>query len=218
MAAPENDHNENWSASTVAVGTVGPDGEFDPGAEEGIEGVLGFELPPPIEKARRSRLNLVTAALVMITLAGGAFYAGVRIEKSHATSSATGNFAAAFARLGAGAPRGAGAGTGGGAGATGAGVTVGTVKLIDGKNVYVTTTSGTIVKVVIGAKSTLTVAKAGKTTDMKPGDNVVVRGAAGTDGSVAATSLSDSGTSAAIGGGFGGLGGAGLPTFGGAGG
>ena len=99
MAAAENDQNEDWSAATVAVSTVGPDGELDPDAQDGIEAVLGFELPPPTAKARRSRLNLATAALVMMTLAAGAFYAGVSIEKSHATSSTTGNLAATFARL-----------------------------------------------------------------------------------------------------------------------
>jgi hypothetical protein len=180
--------------------------------DEGIEAVLGFELPPPVERPRRSRVNIATSVLAALTLAAGTFYAGVRVEKSHATSSTNGNLAAAFGRFAA--ARGAGAAntraTGTGAGAAGAGagagVTVGQVKLVDGKNVYVTDAAGGITKVVVGATATVTVSKAGKVADVKPGDTVIVRGQAGADGTVAATSLSDSGAGGAAG--FGGFGGA----------
>src|SRR5258708_5313343 len=92
--------DDTWRAT--AVDAVGPDGELDPDAKAGIESVLGFELPPPVARPRRSRVNIATAGLAALTLAAGAFYAGVRVEKSHAKSSTTGNLAAAFSRFAAG--------------------------------------------------------------------------------------------------------------------
>ena len=205
--------DNTWRATEADA--AGPDGEVDPDAKVGIESVLGFQLPPPVARARRSRVNIATAGLAALTLAAGAFYAGVSVEKSHAKSSTTGNLAAAFGRFAAGRTGGAGAtGAGGAAGATGgrgtgvaggAGVTVGRVKLVDGKNVYVTDTSGGITKVVTDSASTITVSSSGKVSDVKPGDTVIVRGATAKDGSVTATSLTDSGAGAATGlGGFGG--------------
>jgi hypothetical protein len=196
---------DTWSASAA------PD-ELD--ADEGIEAILGFELPPPVERARRSRVNVATAGLAVVVLAAGAFYAGVSVEKRHAKSSTSGNLAAAFSRFagarggGAGA-RGTGAaaaaggfgGTGGAgaAGAAGAGVTIGQVKLVDGRNVYVTDTSGGITKVVTDSSSTITVSQAGSVAEVKPGDTVIVRGAVAKDGSVTATSLTDNGTTTGTG-------------------
>ena len=74
-------------------------------------------------------------------------------------------------------------------------MTVGQVKLVDGKNVYVTDTSGGITKVV----DELDVDDHGdagraRSADVKPGDTVIVRGAAAKDGTVTATSLTDNGT------------------------
>ena len=196
---------DDWSAS-ASVADTGPDGEFDPDASQGIDSVLGFALPPPIVKPRRSKINVATTGLAALALVAAAFYAGVNVEKTHAKSSTgANNLAAAFGRLGAlpSGSRGTGSATPGG---TGAGVTIGTVKLIDGKNIYVTTTSGAITKVIIGTASKVNVTKSGKASDLKPGDSVVVQGAAAKDGTITATSLSDSG-SASTGGGFGGFGG-----------
>jgi hypothetical protein len=226
---PGNDDETTTVSSTWSATTMGPDGVEDPDAVEGIEAVLGFELPPPVERRRRSRVNIATAGLAVIVLAAGAFYAGVSVEKSHAKSSTSGNLAAAFSRFagargGAGGTRGTGAtgatGTGTGTaagGAAGAGVTVGQVKLVDGKNVYVTDTSGGITKVVTNSSSTITVTQSGSVSEVKPGDTVIVRGAVGADGSVTATSLTDSGAGGAAGG-FGGFGGSGTGGTGGTGG
>jgi hypothetical protein len=197
--------DETWSAATVAA-DIGPDGEIDPDANEGIETVLGFQLPPPSERPRRSKVNIATAGLAVLVVAAGAFYAGVSVEKSHAKSSTSSNLAAAFSRFAGGRAAGTGAtgarGTGGAGALAGAGVTVGQVKLVDGKNVYVTDTSGGITKIVTDSTSTITVSKSGKVSDVKPGDTVIVRGAAAKDGTVKATSITDSGAGAA--GGFGG--------------
>lgn len=200
--------NDDWNEASMPADTVGPDGELDPDAREGIEHVLGFELPAPLERSRRSRVNVATVGLAALVLAAGAFYAGVRLEKTHAKSSTNSNLAAAFSRFaGAGGTRTTGTGAGGsGTGSAGAaGVTFGQVKLVDGKNVYVTDSSGGITKVVIDTKSTITVSKPGKVADVKPGDTVVVRGTPAKDGSVTATSFTDSGAGGGNGGGFGGI-------------
>ena len=46
----------------------------------------------------------------------------------------------------------------------------GTVKLVDGTNVYVTDTSGNVVKVLTGASSTLTKTDPATTKDIAPGN------------------------------------------------
>ena len=87
--------------------------------------------------------------------------------------------------------------------------TVGQVKLIDGTNVYVTDTSGNTVKVATTG-STISKSAPGTVTDLAIGDTVIVRGATGSDGTVTATAITDSGAAGAAGGfGGGGFGGQG---------
>jgi len=83
------------------------------------------------------------------------------------------------------------------------------VKLVDGKNVYVQDAQGDTIKVTTSPSTTVTVTKAGRTTDLAPGSTVIVQGKASADGSsMAATSISQStgfggGRFGAGGGGFG---------------
>jgi hypothetical protein len=162
-----------------------------------------------------------------------AFGAGAWTQKHHGSSSSTAttgaanSAAAAFGAgaTGTGAGRAGGFGAGGasaaaaggtgaaGTGATGAagttaigGATVGQVKLVDGSNVYVTDQQGITVKVTLAAGGTVQVSKDGAVSDLKAGDTVIVQGEAGTDGTVAATSIRT-----------GGVGGLGTGTRGGAG-
>ncbi|HMK13280.1 MAG TPA: hypothetical protein VK461_16950, partial [Acidimicrobiales bacterium] len=76
-----------------------------------------------------------------------------------------------------------------GSGAAGNGTT-GTVKLVDGTNVYITTADGSIVKVTTSDASKVTKAAPGAVSDLKAGDTVTVQGTTGTDGTIAATSIS----------------------------
>lgn len=131
-----------------------------------------------------------------------------------------GTGATAGAGTTAGAGNGTGTGTGtaaGGAGARsgtgGSGVTIGTVKLVDGNTIYVTDASGNIVKVTTGASTKVTEAKDGKVADLQPGQSVTVRGSDNGSGEIAATTVTQGEATA---GGFGGFGGFG--NFGGAGG
>jgi hypothetical protein len=145
--------------------------------------------------ARRRKLSWVTAVLALGAAAAIGFAVGVRVQKSQVTT--TSASAAASRRAGA-ATGGAAANPAAGAGA---GRTIGTVKLIDGTNLYITDASGNVVKVsTTGASFTKTVS--GAVTDVHPGDTVVVTGAAGSDGTVSARSVVLGGAGAA--GGFGG--------------
>jgi hypothetical protein len=143
----------------------------------------------------------LTLALAAAAVAAIAFMAGVLIEKNYFAGSGTGGsgtagFAGRFAgRFGVGA-------TGATGSLTASGVTIGQVKVINGKTFYVTDTSGNTVKVAVTASSHLTAQKAVKIQDLHPGDTVTVRGVAGADGTINAANVAI-GTS---GGGFGGLG------------
>ncbi len=125
-------------------------------------------------------------------------------HEDHGSTSATSTRGAAarFAGLGGttgstvaggAAATGTGGGRGGfggfGGGGAGGGAVTGTVKLVDGKNVYVTDTSGNVVKVATGAGSQLTKTDPASTSDIAPGDVVIVRGTQNTDGSYTAQSL-----------------------------
>jgi hypothetical protein len=105
-----------------------------------------------------------------------------------ATGTGTGTGAATGAG-GGGFGGGRGGGFGGGAGGGAGGGVTGTVKLVDGVNVYVTDTSGNVVKVATNSASQLTKTDPATTKDVAPGDIVTVRGAQNTDGSYTATSL-----------------------------
>ncbi|GLW97481.1 hypothetical protein [Microtetraspora sp. NBRC 16547] len=69
------------------------------------------------------------------------------------------------------------------------GMTVGTVKLVDGAKVYVQTAGGTIVTVRTSGDTKVQVTKAGKLADLKVGGQVVVTGPTDEEGAVDATSL-----------------------------
>jgi hypothetical protein len=185
------------------------------------------------ERAPRAHLPWVTAVLGALILLSAGYVAGgyhYRNSGGSGTGTATGFAAARAAATGArGAEGGAAAtssrtapsgttGTTGGAGRFGAagGATIGTVKLVDGNNVYLTDTSGATIKVTLAPKATVTVTKAGKLSDLAPGTTVVVVGQTAADGTVTATAVTQGGGGA---GGFGAGGfGAGRTGAGGAGG
>ncbi|HTY72990.1 MAG TPA: hypothetical protein VMI11_11280 [Actinomycetes bacterium] len=160
------------------------------------------------DRAPHARIPWVTAGLVgAILLAVGYVAGGYHYTHSRsggAGSSAAGAFAAArnatrSEGLGGGTGGAGGGGFGGGAGGFG-GATIGTVKLVDGDNVYLTATSGATVKVTLAKGATVTVTKRGTLADLPPGTTVVVVGQTGSDGTVTATSVTQGG---GFGGGFG---------------
>lgn len=78
---------------------------------------------------------------------------------------------------------------GGTTGAAAAAATTGTVKLVDGSTIYVQTAAGDVVTVKTSGSTTVQTATRGTVKDVKAGQSITVQGAAGTDGTVTATSV-----------------------------
>ncbi|MFF1477144.1 hypothetical protein ACFVYD_06140 [Streptomyces sp. NPDC058301] len=166
----------------------------------------------------RPRLPWLTLLLSGGLVAGLAFTAGALVEKNQnpGSSSATqrtpsaagarGGSAQGGQRQGFGTGQGGqrpgfGSGQGGqrqgdgtGPGAVG-GLTIGTVKLVDGTTIYVTDTQGNVVKVTTVGSTQVTEAKSGKVSDLQPGQTVTVRGSQNASGDVAATTVTQGGAS-----------------------
>ncbi|GAA4951461.1 hypothetical protein GCM10023205_10400 [Yinghuangia aomiensis] len=202
---------------------LAPEAADPQGPDEAAAAAASVDLLAPPEGARdveeelaappRAKLPRVTLLLAAGVLLAGGFFAGVKVDR---WQNGTGEDAARGTAPAAGrqntAAQGQGAaGTagqpGGRTGTGGAGTTTGTVKLVDGSTVYVTDASGTIVKVTTNADTKIQVSQDGKPADLKPGDTVVVRGAAGDDGTVAASTVTQGQAGAGLAsGGFGGAG------------
>jgi hypothetical protein len=154
----------------------------------------------------------ITVLLAVLLVIGGVGL-GAYLQRSHSTTtSATGR--AAFAGFGgAGAAAGgAGAAAGGlGGAAASTDVTSGTVTDIIGNTVYVTNSSGNLVKVTVSSTTTVDRNAASSISGLKPGDTVTVQGPTEKNGSVSAASISATakGVTVTGGGGFGGFGGGG---------
>jgi hypothetical protein len=166
---------------------------------------------PDFQPRPRKRARALTLVLAALVIAGAGFVGGVLVQKHHGTSNSSSSLAGLASRFGRGSGGSGGSGgAGGGRGAGGfGGAEVGQVKLVDGPNVYVTDTSGNVVKVVTNGASQLSKTDATTVKNIAPGDTVIVRGTQNADGSYTATSLTDGGTSASGLGGFGGFGGSG---------
>ena len=151
---------------------------------------------------RRTRITTpVTRVLLALVVLGGAFLAGALVERTQHKTSSSGSGLDALAaqfrnRLGGqGASGASGASGGNGLGGLGggSGSTIGTVKLVDGKNVYIQDFSGNVVKVTTNASTQVNVTSKGTVSELKPGTSVIVQGTASKDGtSTAATSISQS--------------------------
>lgn len=165
---------------------------------------LGAQLAARPPRAKLPKLTLALAAAVLI---GGGFLGGLTVGKSSASTGSGGlpaGLAGGFPG-GGGLPSGGGAlpsgGTGaGGTGTSGGGLpggfagggTAGTIKLVDGHTIYVQSFSGTITRVSTSGSTKIQVSAAGTVKDLQPGQTVVVQGSKRSDGSVAATSVSQS--------------------------
>lgn len=194
----------------TATEDLAPEGSDGDGDAPYVDDADDF-LPP-----RRKRMGPLTVALLLMLVAALGVYGGVRLQKARGTTSTAAAAATAAARGAGFRAFGAQGGTGGtapaggnsqgGAAGAGAGATIGTIKLVDGDTIYVTTQDGSIVKVkTTAASTTITRSVTGTAADLQPGQTVVVQGAAGSDGTVAATRVTEGG----VGGGARAAGGAG---------
>lgn len=181
---------------------TGADDELDDLDVLDTEDDLGGQMPG---RQRRRFLNGWSAGAFVLLACAIGFYVGIRVEKSHVSSTGS-SLASAFAsRASSAKSTKSGSSTtsrtsfpgvsrSGASGFGGAGSgTTGTVSSIDGDTLYVKETDGNTVKVKLLGDTTIdktvTVAK-GK---VYPGDSVVIEGASGSGGVIDATSLTDSG-------------------------
>jgi hypothetical protein len=146
-------------------------------------------------RPRRRWWGRKTVALAAAILCAAAFYTGVRVEKSQLSPATT----TAASTATAGARGGFGGGFAGGAGG-GANASIGTVSSVDGSTIYLTDTSGNTVKVKLSSSTKVTKSESVSGTSVRPGDTVVIQGVKASNGTITATSVSDSGASASRGG------------------
>ncbi len=145
------------------------------------------------ELRRRRTITPLTRSLLAVIVAGGAFFGGVLVEKSQAKSTSASALPAGvpanIAALFGGRTSTTVAGSGSGA-ATGATQTFGTIKLVDGKNVYVSDAQGNVVRVTTNGATKITVSQSAAVSKLEPSTSVIVTGTAGSDGTITATSIS----------------------------
>jgi len=172
----------------------------------------GDDLTVVLTRRPRAKLPSLTLVLAAVVVASAGFLGGALVGKNYGSSS-SGSLAAAFRGLAARASASAGSGgTGSGSGGSGSGgigsgsgfgfgggrggafgggnATIGTIKLIDGRTVYVQTTAGGIVQVATSAGTKVTVSSAVPVKDLQPGETVIVEGSKNSSGAIAATSIS----------------------------
>jgi hypothetical protein len=151
--------------------------------------------------AKGIRLRLPVALLATALLLAAGFWGGAIAEKNHggSTAGATTGFAARFRAGGAAGAGGgfAGGGFRGGGGAPGgASAATGTLSVVDGNTLYVLTSTGSLVKVSLGQSTAVTRNAKAAADALRPGDSVVIQGAAAKNGDVAATSVAATGPGA----------------------
>lgn len=185
------------------AGPADPPGDpVEPGSSAGDD-----DLAALLARREKARPNRWTWALVGLLLVAVGFVGGAVVQKSFGSSSTTrsgfaGGFpSGGFTRSGETAG-GTASETDAGGLAPPAGVTFGTVKLVDGTNLYVEDRSGQTIKVQVPDTATVTAPREVPLSDFAAGTTVVIRGEAAADGVITATSVSE-------GGGGGGLPGAG---------
>jgi Domain of unknown function (DUF5666) len=165
---------------------------------------------------RRRFFNRKTAALGAVVACAAGFLGGIEIEKSQVSGTASAATVpagtAGGAATGTGARSGFGLSGGVASGGGGGAASFGTVSSVNGNTIYVVQASGNTVKVMLSSATKITKSQSASKSSLHPGDALVIQGATGKNGTLAATSVSDSGASAARPGGGAGSGGSTTPT------
>jgi hypothetical protein len=166
-------------------------------------------LGPPTKVRRRGKIDKWTRILGVAVVLLLVFNIGVRMghasrPKAASTTGATAGTAggkpgagAAGGRAGAGA--GARGGQGGGAQSVGAdpakAAATGTVKYVDGNNIYLSEPDGTTKRIVSTESSRYVRTQPSTQRDVQPGDHLIVEGQPQPDGSVTALRVTDNASS-----------------------
>ena len=149
---------------------------------------------------RKTRITTpATRVLLVLIVLGVGVLGGALVDRWQRPSSSS---ASSLSSIISQFRRGAGGGSGGSGGAAafgfpgtgGAGApTIGTVKLVDGNNVYIQDTAGDDIKVTTDPSTQVTVSKPGTIKDLAVGATISVAGKASSDGtSIAATTITPS--------------------------
>lgn len=131
-------------------------------------------------KERKAGVGKTTMILGVAVLAIVAFVGGVFVQKSFGSTQTPTRQNAAGRQFNGTPPSGSQQRPNGGFGRG----TIGTVDHIEGTTVYVKTQNGQIVKVSTSDSTKVEITSEGKLTDLKAGQQVVVQGQAGSDGTV----------------------------------
>lgn len=156
---------------------------------------------PAHRRRRRARFGRGGAAVAALVLGIAGFYVGVHVEKGEmAATSATRGLTLPSAATSANSGSGGRAATSRsgfpGADVSGAGnLSLGTVRSVRAKTIYVELTSGNTIKVTLSSATKITKSQTVARKAVRPGDSVVIQGATNSNGSVAASSVTDSGAS-----------------------
>jgi hypothetical protein len=164
------------------------------------------DTPALPRRPRRQLFNRRSATLIALIVGVIGFYAGVRVEKGQlSNSSSTGlSLPSSLSSLTRGGASSRGATTGSasrgglpglGAFGAGGGTSIGTVSSVNGNTIYISDSSGNTVKVKLSSATKITKSLAVRKKAVHPGDSVVIQGAKNSNGTLSATSISDSGAS-----------------------
>ena len=157
-----------------------------PGPTTGVPSTGSGELPwetsttdddewPDRGPRKGIRLSVPTVVLVGLLIAAGGIWGGAALQRSHGTSSSSSSAASSFASLFGGRGAGSTGGATGVPGALGAAAT-GTVTEVSGSTLYVTNSSGDLVKVTVNPSATVTRNAKSSLGSLVVGDTVVVQG------------------------------------------
>jgi len=135
--------------------------------------------------AQGFRLRAVTGGLLALSLLAGGFWIGAVVEKNHNGNSPSSSLSALASRFAA-ARSAAGGGSFSGAGS---GATTGIVTGVQGQTLYITDSSGILVKVTISPSTQITRTSTSSLSGLQTGDTVVVAGSQGSGGSIDATTV-----------------------------
>ena len=168
--------------------------DWEPAAQERA-------LPP---RPRRRLVTPASAALTAVLIAAIGFIAGVEVQKGQADSTTTAAAGGGRAALAAGAGAGAGAAGGARGGFPGRGgaqgnATIGSVVNKHGSTLYVKDSDGNTVRVKTTSHSKINRTASTSVGAIHPGDTVIVQGTKSSGGTVTATQINATSSTAASG-------------------
>lgn len=180
--------------TTTEIPPDAPEDEAVFGALAG--GELGDDSWPTRPRKSGLSMRAPTAVLIALVIAAGAFWIGSYVQKSDGASSSTANLTGVASRLrslfGGSGAGGAASFFGRGGATAAAPAASGILTAVEGDTLYLTNSSGNLVKVKLSPSTTITRETTATPKTLQIGDNVSVQGATGASGVITASSVSAS--------------------------